>query len=543
MPASQDTVAYARGVPAIRFVFLGVPIEIRASFLLTFGALGILTHRNVGSLLAFVAISLIAVLAHEAGHAIAFRAFRARPSITVDAGGGETRGGDQGVVPMIIVAAAGPAVGFGVGLAVWLLARLTPPPIAPSPFVDDAILLTVGLSLLHLVPIGRLDGSSILNGLVLVATKRPAGSLGWFAGALAVFAFAVGAVLSGRSEIAVFVLVFVVLNAIDLTSASGSLMALIDLGRTEDAVLRAERTLREDPTHQESLVAHGIGLLELTRWAEAATFYDDVLERMPGNLRALAGRSVARRELGNVRGAASDLNALMATAANGMDDVGAQYVGLYADRQYQRALELVRTELEQPGLSRPEALHLRSLEAALEVVAGYPEEALRHADALIASHFDMVAADETAALALFQLGRFEEGTVRARRALAGGPKHSELLETSAIGERLSGRPEAALELLLRAAPARPDLPRARAELSVCYTQLGRPAEAAAAIDTLPAWSADDPYVLYARACLLSAAGRNHEAGEFLETASQGVPALGWLARVDPLLHRARPTDA
>ena len=168
-------------------------------------------------------------------------------------------------------------------------------------------------------------------------------------------------------------------------------------------------------------------------------------------------------------------------------------------------------------------------------MGGYPEAALRHADELIATRPDMAGVHEIAALALLQLGRFDEGLVRARHALTGAPRHPELIETVGIAERLSGRPTAAVDLLVAAATARPNLPRARAELSACFTQLGRHAEAAAALDSLPAWSAEDPSVLYARACILSAAGRIPEAEDQIERAAQMRPALGWMARVDPLL--------
>ncbi len=528
-------VAYPRFVPFLRVVLFGVPIEIRADFVLTIAALGLVTHRSPDSLLEWMALALIAVLAHESGHAIALRAFGDEPTIMLHGGGGETRGGDHSVKRMIVVSGAGPAIGFGLGLAVTLLARLGPPEVALSPFIDDAILLTVGLSLVNLLPIGLLDGGHMYNGLVLLTTGRPAGDLGRIVGVLAASAVVIGALLVGRWDIAAFVVVIVLFNVIRIPSAIDSPMALMDLGRTEDARQQAEETMRNDPTNREALVAYGNALLELTRWDEAAAFYDGVLERLPGDSRALAGRSVARRALGRLDGAASDVTALMALPAVGMYDVGAQFVGLFNDHQYERGLELIRSELDRPGLSRSDASHLRGLEAALEVVAGYPEEALRHADMLITSGPNMVAGHETAALALAHLGRFDESVIRAERALAHAPEHSELLEAAAIAKRLSGRPDAALQLLLRAAPARPHLPRARAELSVCLTQLGRHAEAAAELDTLPDWAADDPYVLYARACIESAAGRTTEATDLIEQAAGRVPALGLMAGVDPLL--------
>ena len=51
---------------AVRFSVLGVPVEIRASFLLLAVVLGL--PRHAGPLmLAWIAIALVAVLVHEAG--------------------------------------------------------------------------------------------------------------------------------------------------------------------------------------------------------------------------------------------------------------------------------------------------------------------------------------------------------------------------------------------------------------------------------------------------------------------------------------------
>lgn len=531
-------------MPALRFVLLGVPIEIRADFLLLMGALGLFTHRSPGPLLAWVGIALIAVLAHEAGHAVAFRAFGDHPSIKLHGAGGLTQGGDHGAARIIVVTAAGPAAGIGLGLIVALLARVAPPEIARTTPVDDAIFLTVGLSLLNLIPLGNFDGSSILNGLVTLAIGRPAGAAGWMVGALTVLAIVIGLLFLGRVEIAIFVVVFVIVNSSGATSVpalfgapsgGGTPAGLLNLGRVEEAVGQAEQAARRDPANPNTLLDYGIALIHMTRYAEAEAIFSRVLDLDADSLRGLQGRFAARRALGKADEAAADLAALVARPPVGMDEIIAQFLGLYVDQEYERGLDLVRSELARPGLTRPDSHHLRMLEAAVESVSGYPEAALRHADALIATRPDMAALHETAALALLQLGRVEEGLVRAKRALAGAPRHPELMETVGIAERLSGHPEVALKLLLQAATSRPDLPRARAELSACFTQLGRHAEAAAALDTLPAWSPEDPHVVYARACILSAAGRIPEAVDLVERAARLRPDLGGIARVDPLL--------
>src|SRR6185295_6874253 len=153
--------------------------------------------------LAWLAIALVAVLAHEAGHAAAFRAFGDKPSIVLHGAGGHTTGGDHGLPRMIAVTAAGPAAGIGLGLLVALGARLASPAVASSPLVGDAIFLTIGLSLFNLIPMSGFDGAAILNGLVTLAVGRPAGTAGWMIGALTVFAIVVVALALGRYEIAI----------------------------------------------------------------------------------------------------------------------------------------------------------------------------------------------------------------------------------------------------------------------------------------------------------------------------------------------------
>jgi thioredoxin-like negative regulator of GroEL len=105
----------------------------------------------------------------------------------------------------------------------------------------------------------------------------------------------------------------------------------------------------------------------------------------------------------------------------------------------------------------------------------------------------------------------------------------------AIITRMSGDAEAALPLLIDAGAARPNLPRARAELAACFVQLGRLDEAASALDGLDPVGAADPHVSYVRACLLARAGHVADAADALGRAAVLLPALARIAAHDPLL--------
>jgi Flp pilus assembly protein TadD len=161
---------------------------------------------------------------------------------------------------------------------------------------------------------------------------------------------------------------------------------------------------------------------------------------------------------------------------------------------------------------------------------------LAASDERLADAPDDLGAHEVRAHAPLQLGRLKEARLSAQRALAGAPTHPELLETMAIIQRISGEPESALPLLIDAGAARPNLPRARAELAVCFLQLDRMDEAAAALEGLELdGDGADPTVLYAQACVLARAGRIAEAATAAGRAAAIQPALGRIARHDPLL--------
>ncbi len=273
----------------------------------------------------------------------------------------------------------------------------------------------------------------------------------------------------------------------------------------------------------------------MTRYPEAEAAYGAILGQRPGELRALAGRSAARRALGRTDEADRDLESLLAEPPRDVNDVVAQFRGLYQAHRYAQAIAMIRSELARPDVTLQEANPMRLFEVVLECATGQAADALGHAEALAAMRPDDPGVHELIAHASLQLDRRDAALRHARRALAGAPGHPELLETLGIVERLCGHPERGYEALLEAAVARPGLPRARAELSACFTQLGRHPEASAAIADLPPWTNDDPFVSYARGCILAASGRYEEARDRVGHAIAIRPGLGSIARLDPNL--------
>ena len=273
----------------------------------------------------------------------------------------------------------------------------------------------------------------------------------------------------------------------------------------------------------------------MTCYPEAGVAFGAVLDVALGNLEALAGRFESRRALGDGAPADSDLDLLLAAPSLDLRGIAATFTALYRDHRYDQALALVRSELARPDARRSDEYLLRAFEALLECATGSADAALRHAYALATVRPDDHAAHELVALSAIQLGRHELAMRHARRAVAGAPKHPELLETLGIVQRVSGDPERGAESLFEAAIARPDLPRARAELAAAFAQLGRLDEAGRVLDGLPPWALDDPFVRYARACLLAASGDPEAAREAIASAARIRPGLGAIARVDPIL--------
>jgi tetratricopeptide (TPR) repeat protein len=397
------------------------------------------------------------------------------------------------------------------------------------------------LSLLNLVPLAGLDGHSVLTNVVAAATGRPAGALGWMLGVVTIAALVAGALWLRHFEIA---MTLAILAGLQWRSVGGLLVRpdgagsgarLLMTGRPAEALSRADDDIRRGRNAPDAQLVRAGALAMLTRYGEAEAVYGAILDGAPANLPALAGRSQMRRNLGFTEPADADLHALLAAEPQNLHEVTAQVIGLYHGHQYERTLTLLRTHLAKPGVTRPVADHLRTLEAVIECVLGQTETAMLHAETLVGRRPDDPGVQEIVALACMQLGRWDAALDHAKRALAGAPRHPELLETLGLVERLSGHSERAYPHLLEAATQRPGLPRARAELSACFTQLGRPSEAALALENLPAWTADDPFVNYARGCILAAAGQFDEARDHLAHAARIRPNLAVIARLDPIL--------
>ncbi len=524
----------------------GIPVEIQPSFLVVIVLLGLPLHPGGPLLLVWAVLATIAILVHEGGHAAVARAFGAEPRIVLLAAGGATLAPRMGARKLLVMAAAGPIAGLLLGLVILVSEPALPKDPVTRAVVADSVWVTFGWSAFNLLPLGGLDGHAVLNALVTIALGRPAAAVGRVIGALVVIGLVVGTAALGWYEAAFMVGLMATIIGAPLgglsrlfgASDEASGPELLALGRADEALAVAERGLRRRPGDLALRLVRADALRQLTRYADAIRAYDAILAEQPRLGRALAGRFVARRGAGERLGAEADLAALRAIPGQDPATTAAHFFAAYADQAYAEAQAIVERALADTRLSPPDRERFAALLVAVDVALGRAEDALATADDLLLESPDDFAVHEVRALALLQLGRIDEARNSAGRALAAAPHHPELLETLGRAERLAGRPAAALPILTASATARPDLPRARAELSACFCQLGRTDEAEAALATLPAWCDTDPHAAYARACLAAATGRSETARELVARAAATRPGLARIAAWDPVLRGA-----
>jgi Zn-dependent protease len=161
---------------------------------ITMGPPGTNEHVN---LLIWVACAFVSILAHELGHALAYRYFGSWSSITLHGFGGHAQAdrAPRSAGARLVVALAGPAAGFALwGLLLGVRAALGNVLLPPYVSVALEFLLWINLvwSVLNLFPIPPLDGGSACREIAaLMGARNPdlvAHGVGFaLASALAIF--------------------------------------------------------------------------------------------------------------------------------------------------------------------------------------------------------------------------------------------------------------------------------------------------------------------------------------------------------------------
>jgi Zn-dependent protease len=158
-----------------------IPVHIDASFLLVSVLMASSRLQRPLTLVSWIVVVFVSILVHELGHALAFRAAGYSARIELHGMGGLTHGDGRAGAPSsarsVAISLAGPAAGFLLGGAVWLVGRLAPA-LAASPtaalVLGDALWINVGWGIANLLPILPLDGGQALRA-VLDARMRGRG--------------------------------------------------------------------------------------------------------------------------------------------------------------------------------------------------------------------------------------------------------------------------------------------------------------------------------------------------------------------------------
>lgn len=152
----------------LSFRFFGIPVRIRASFLLIAVGLGLLARFPTDRIIAWAVIVFVSILIHELGHALTAIAFGATVDIELNGFGGLTRwsvgSGELSPGRRFLVAGAGSAFGVAFGGAAWLIAGATGPHFGLAGFVLDVLVrVNVFWGLLNWLPLRPLDGGHLLE--------------------------------------------------------------------------------------------------------------------------------------------------------------------------------------------------------------------------------------------------------------------------------------------------------------------------------------------------------------------------------------------
>lgn len=153
----------------------GIPVRVEPAFFIIIAILGYNPYRpSVAGVAWWVAIAFVSILVHELGHAVAFRLYGLRPSITLHGLGGLTSGtGELSAARHIVVSLAGPIAALVLlGIPSYLLSQSgMVTSVEGRDIVTAAVWINVGWSLLNLLPILPLDGGQVFAASIEIATK------------------------------------------------------------------------------------------------------------------------------------------------------------------------------------------------------------------------------------------------------------------------------------------------------------------------------------------------------------------------------------
>ncbi|MGI9032993.1 MAG: hypothetical protein ACR2HY_04800 [Acidimicrobiales bacterium] len=152
----------------IRFRLFGIPVTIDPSFFLIAALLGF-GGGSLAFVVTWVVVVFVSVLAHELGHAVAFRVYGQQPQVLLQGMGGLTSG--SAPLPFgrdIVVSLAGPLTGLVLlGLpALWLQSGSGSLSLTRDMVLRAVVFVNIAWSGVNLLPVLPLDGGQVAASLL-----------------------------------------------------------------------------------------------------------------------------------------------------------------------------------------------------------------------------------------------------------------------------------------------------------------------------------------------------------------------------------------
>jgi Zn-dependent protease len=268
--------------PRNGFSIVGIPVHIRPVFFLLIASLG-LFYPWPWFPLTWIVIATVSVLVHELGHAVAFRLFGLRPSITLHGWGGLTSAeiglpGTPRFTPWrsIVTSLAGPVAAlvlFGLpaflmaenqGYESWILQLAAGRSASTSEILlAQVIYINVGWSVLNLIPVLPLDGGNVTASMFELVAPRHGRRIANGTSIALCLALAWWGWVERQYVAPVFAAVFIGLNVAELVGARHD--------DVDEDLLSATRALVDvDPERADRLAAGALarGVSgERARWA------------------------------------------------------------------------------------------------------------------------------------------------------------------------------------------------------------------------------------------------------------------------------------
>lgn len=157
------------------FKVLGVPVRVETSFFIVLAMLAF-SSREPWQMASWVAVSFVAILVHELGHALLARSFGHSVRIALHGMGGTAHhfGSPLSATKRVLVSLAGPFAGFALGAVFFFVPPFLPghDSLVARVVISDVLWITLGYGVLNLLPILPLDGGQAL--LALLQKQWPA---------------------------------------------------------------------------------------------------------------------------------------------------------------------------------------------------------------------------------------------------------------------------------------------------------------------------------------------------------------------------------